>query len=92
MQGSVIKIEGKTGTKWAIRFIDQEETRRYKTIGKRKIDAQKALADIMNQVNNGDYRELPEITLREFSNKWLNTKAAIVRPKTSLLCTMWLNQ
>ncbi len=82
MQGSVIKIEGKTGTKWAIRFIDQEGVRRYKTIGKRKIDAQKALVDVMNQVNNGDYRELPDITLREFSKKWLSTKVANVRPKT----------
>lgn len=82
MQGSIIKIEGKTGTKWAIRFIDQEGRRRYKTIGARKVDAQKALTEIMGQVHKGEYRELPDITFKEFAAKWLSAHAANVRPKT----------
>lgn len=82
MQGSIIKRKGKTGTKWAIRFIDQDGERHYKTIGTRRVDAEKALAATIHQINVREYRDVPEITLKEFAAKWLEAHAPTVRPKT----------
>lgn len=82
MQGSIIKRKGKNGTKWAIRFIDQDGGRHYKTIGTRRVDAEKALATVMHQNNVGEYRDVPEVTLKDFAAKWLKSHASNVRPKT----------
>lgn len=81
-RGSIVKRAGPRGTRWAIRFIDQDGQRRYKTVGGRKVDAEKELALVLNQVNRGEYREPRNVTLSEFADKWLRARAADVRPKT----------
>ncbi len=82
MRGSIIKRKGKNGIRYAIRFIDQEGKRHYKTAGTRKVDAEKALATALTQVHHRDYRELKDISFKNMAVKWLAAHAANVRPNT----------
>lgn len=81
-QGSIIKRQGKSGVTYAIRFRDQTGKRHYKVIGPRKGDAKRALAQVMTQVNKGEWRSLPDISFTELAGKWLGLKKTQVRPKT----------
>ena len=80
-QGSVIKVKGKGGTTYAIRFYGQDGKRNYKTIGPRRGDAERALRQIMGKVDRGEYRPVPDITFKELAGKWLDLKCGQVRPK-----------
>lgn len=80
-QGSVIKVNGKSGATYAIRFYAQDGKRSYKTIGPSKGDAQRALRQIMGKVDRGEYRPVPDITFKELAGKWLELKSGQVRPK-----------
>lgn len=82
MRGQIVKRQGKTGTSWAIRHYDQDGNRHYKTVGRRKVDAEKALSEVLSKVDRGEYKALPDITLKDFADKWLTARAADVRPKT----------
>lgn len=44
---------------------------RWRTIGPSKRAAEQALAEVMNSINKGTYRDLPKITFRAFAEKWL---------------------
>jgi integrase len=79
--GSIIKVEGKRGATYAIRFYGPGGKRCYKTIGPRKGDAQRALRHIMSKVDAGEWRPVPDITFAELAGKWLELKSAAVRPK-----------
>jgi len=80
-QGSFIKVNGKGGTTYAIRFCGQDGKRYYKTISPRKGDAERALRQSMNVVDHGEYRPVPDIMFKELAGKWLELKSAQVRPK-----------
>ncbi len=60
--GSIIKIKGKGGTTYAIRFYGPNGKRQYKTIGPRNGDAERALRQMLGQVDRGEYRPVLDIT------------------------------
>ena len=80
-RGSIIKVKGKRGATYAIRFFGPDGKRHYKTIGPRKGDAERALRRIMNKVDRGEWRPVPDITFKELAGKWLELKRGQVRPK-----------
>ncbi len=80
-RGSIIKVKGKSGTTYAIRFYGPDGKRQYKTIGQRRGDAERALRQILGQVDRGEYRPVPDITFAALAEKWLELKQVHVRPK-----------
>ena len=80
-RGSVIKVGGTDGVTYAIRFYDQNGKRRYKTIGQRKGDAERALRQVLGKVDRGEFRAIPDISFKELAHKWLELHRNQVRPK-----------
>jgi len=82
-RGSIIKKENKNGTTtYYIRYRDLTGRQIKKAIGHRKKDAERALDSIMKQINQGEYRNLPNITFYQLTKKWFEIKKTQVRPKT----------
>lgn len=70
-RGSIVKRP--SGNYAIIYYVDGEQ--KWKTIGPRKKDAEKALSDIITRINTGQYQELKEIRFSEFTEKWLKDYA-----------------
>lgn len=77
-KGSIVKR--KSGSYTIIFYVDGKQ--KWKTIGKDKKQAERALRAIMGAIDRGEYREVPNITFSELAKKWLNLKQGQVRPKT----------
>lgn len=59
---------------------------------KRKKDAEKALSDIISKIENGQYFEAKNITLKEYLDHWLETYAKVnVAPRTYTRYTEFAN-
>ncbi|GFP29329.1 hypothetical protein HKBW3S44_00474 [Candidatus Hakubella thermalkaliphila] len=80
--GCLIRRPTRKGVVWAVKFRDQERKQHFKTIGPKKKDAERVLAEVMREVHRGEYRELPNLSFAEFAKRWLEAQAANVRPKT----------
>lgn len=50
--------------------------------GNRKTAAERLKVKIEHEINLGIHMELPDVTVKDFAAKWLDAKAADVRPKT----------
>ena len=56
---------------------------KWKSIGTNKKEAERRLAEIVSQINQGAYSEIKEIAFEDFAQKWLEEHAAIrVKPST----------
>jgi integrase len=82
--GWIVRREGKKGVVYAVRYYGPDGRRHYKTIGKKKIDAERALRQVLAQIDKGEYQELPEVTFEELAAEFLKSQAARVREKTYL--------
>ena len=64
----------KRGNVYQIRYrIGKKQ--KAKTIGTNKKVAERVLAQIINDIHNGSYTEIKEISFKDFSQKWLNDYA-----------------
>lgn len=72
MKGTVVK----KGRAWycVYRVGDQQK---WKKGGDTKKEAEKFLAETVNDINKGTYREIQEIGFKDFSKLWLETYARI---------------
>jgi len=52
----------KKGIVWAVKFRDQEGRQHFKSIGPKKKDAERVLAEAMREVHRGEFRELPNLS------------------------------
>ena len=75
-------IQKKGKTYYAIIAINQK--RKWFRGGQAQKDAQRALIETLNEINQGTYKEIPKTKFREFSRTWLKTYAE-VHVKTSTL-------
>jgi integrase len=82
--GWIVRREGKKGVVYAIRYYGPDGHRYYRTVGKRKADAERILYQLLAQIDRGEYTELPNITFDEMACKYLESQKTRVREKTYL--------
>jgi len=91
-RGSIIKKENKNGSiTYYIKYRDLTGKQTKKAIGPRKKDAERALDHIIKQINQGEYRNLPNITFYQLAKKWFDLKKSQVRPMTWKMYRTHLN-
>ncbi len=78
MKGSIQK---KGDTYFAVLAIGQK--RKWFKGGHAKKDAERVLAEKLNELNHGTYRELPKITFKDYADYWIKNYAeARLKPST----------
>ncbi len=97
MRGSIIRRclvcrrNGKgSGTKcdhkeivYAIAYYSDGNKQKWETIGPNKKDAERRLAEVISQINNGTYHRPVERLFKDYSQQWLDTHAkATVKEST----------
>lgn len=83
MRGSIIKHTNKDGTiTYYIKYGSPSGKQIKKAIGPKKKDAEKALSEVIKQINAGEYTEMPDIKFEELAEKWLEIKKNNLRPTT----------
>ncbi len=82
-RGSIIKKQNKNSSiTYSIQYRDLTGKQIKKAIGPRKRDAERVLDHIMRQINQGEYRNLPNIIFYQLAKKWFDIKKTQVRPQT----------
>jgi hypothetical protein len=84
-------IQRKGKNYYAIIAIHQK--RKWFKAGPAKRDAQKILAEKINEINQGTYKEIPKTKFREFARNWLKSYAEVnvtVRGQVYFLCILLL--
>lgn len=71
-KGSVIKRSGS----WYAVYRDGSK-QKWEKVGTSKHTAEKVLAQRLDQINSGDYQELPQVRFAEFAEKWLKDYAEV---------------
>jgi integrase len=72
---------GKRGNNYHIRYyVDGKQY--WETVGPRKKDAERVLAERIRQINLGEFQILPDVTFAEFAKTWLIIKSSRVRSRT----------
>lgn len=80
-RGSVVKRKLKKGHSYSIVYYIGQKPK-WESVGPSKKDAERLLSQRISAVNDGTYFKPSDITFREFSNKWLDSKQLRVKPST----------
>lgn len=81
---SIVKRTKQGKPVYHVVFRNPEGRQVWKKAGNRRIDAEKLKAQIENDVFKGIYQEIPDVGMKEFSEKWLEAKKGDVRLQTYL--------
>ncbi|MBI4306006.1 MAG: site-specific integrase [Chloroflexi bacterium] len=88
MKGSVVEVEGSRGSRWEL-FVSAgkdaagQRIRMHKRFSGTKGQADRALRDLIHEIEAGTYVKPTATTLAQFlEGKWFQVKAGTVRPQT----------
>ncbi len=84
MRGTVIKRTWKDGKRvtYAIKYVLPDGRQKLEKVGPNKKEAERVLAERINAIQGGTYKELRQTTGSEFSEKWLAHVKPRLKPST----------
>lgn len=75
---------GKRGNSYYIRYYDLDGKQYWETIGPRKKDAEKALAERLKAINAGEFQKWEDITFGDFAKRWITAHRSRIRERTAI--------